>query len=78
MIRAQFGSLNHSGLTKRNASAPATVGRLRAEADINLPRPPLNPSTMTQTDKCSLGPLRRKLTSEAETELASWRSAAAA
>ena len=33
----QFGSLNHGGLAKRNASGPAPFRRLRAGADIDLP-----------------------------------------
>jgi hypothetical protein len=36
----QFGSLNHGSPAKRNASGSAPVGRLRAEADINLPTIP--------------------------------------
>ena len=33
----QFGSLNHRGLARRNASGEAPVGRLRVEADISQP-----------------------------------------
>jgi hypothetical protein len=36
----QFGSLNHRGLANRNTSGSAPVRRLRAEADINLPKIP--------------------------------------
>ena len=35
-----FGSLNHRGPAKRDASSPAPVQRFRAEADINLPTIP--------------------------------------
>ena len=37
---AKPGSLNHMRPAKRNASGPAPVRRLRAEADINLPTIP--------------------------------------
>jgi len=33
----QFGSLNHRGLARRNASEQAPVGRYREEADISEP-----------------------------------------